>query len=85
MMAETSGRYRKDYSKKELVFGNLAIILWIGLGALSYALFCPLAAVLFFGLASYLVFYEVGKHGCVTCYCCKTCTIGIGKIPELFF
>ncbi len=67
-MTETPGRYTKDYSKTELVFGNLAIILWIGLGALSCALFYPLAAVLFFGLAAFLVFYELGKHGCVTCY-----------------
>lgn len=84
-MAETAGRYSKDYSKTELIFGNLAIILWIGLGALSCALFYPLSAVLFFGLAAFLVFYELGKHGCVTCYYCKTCTIGIGKLPELFF
>ncbi len=68
-----------------MIFGNLAIILWIGLGALSCALFVPLAAFLFFGLAAFSVFYELGKHGCVTCYYCKTCTIGIGKLPELFF
>jgi len=85
MMAETAGRYRKEYLKSELVFGNLAIILWICLGAFSCALFYPLTAVLFFGLAAYLVFYELGKHGCVTCYYCKTCTVGIGKLPELFF
>jgi hypothetical protein len=84
-MTETAGRHRKDYSKAELILGNLAIILWIGLGALSCALFYPLTAVLFFGLAAILVFYELGKHGCVTCYYCKTCTIGIGKLPELFF
>jgi hypothetical protein len=85
LMAETAGRYRKEYSKSVLVFGNLAIVLWIGLGALSCALFYPLAAVLFFGLAAFLIFYELGKHGCVTCYYCKTCTIGMGKLPELFF
>jgi len=84
-MVETAGRYRKDYSKAELIFGNLAIILWIGLGALSCALFFPLTAVLYFALAAFLIFYELGKHGCVTCYYCKTCTIGIGKLPELFF
>ena len=85
MTAETTGRFRKDYSKSELIFGNLAIILWIGLGALSCALFFPLTAFVFFGLAAFLIFYELGKHGCVTCYYCKTCTIGIGKLPELFF
>jgi hypothetical protein len=84
-MAETDGRNRRDYSKTELIFGNLLIILWIGLGALSCALFYPLTAILFFGLAAFLVFYELGKHGCVTCYFCKTCTIGMGKLPDLFF
>ena len=62
MMAETAGQYRKDYSKTELFFGNLVIILWIGLGALSCALFYPLTAVLFFALAAFLIFYELGKQ-----------------------
>ena len=84
-MTENPNRYRKDYSKSELFFGNLAIILWIGFGALSCALFLQLSAVVFSGLAAFLIFYELGKHGCVTCYYCKTCTIGIGKLPELFF
>jgi hypothetical protein len=84
-MTAEEGRYRKEYSKSELIFGNLAIILWIGLGALSCALFYPLSAILFFGVAAFLIFYELGKHGCATCYYCKTCTIGIGKLPELFF
>lgn len=84
-MTAEEGRNRKEYSKSELIFGNLAIILWIGLGALSCALFYPLSAILFFGVAAFLIFYELGKHGCVTCYYCKTCTIGIGKLPELFF
>jgi hypothetical protein len=85
MTVETADRHRKDYSKSELIFGNLAIILWIGLGALSCALFYPLTDFVFFGLAAFLIFYELGKHGCVTCYYCKTCTIGIVKLPELFF
>jgi hypothetical protein len=29
---ETATRYKKEYLKSELIFGNLAIILWIGLG-----------------------------------------------------
>ena len=81
----TSNRNRKEYSNSELVLGNLAIILWIILGAISFALFYPLAAIPFFALAAFLIFYELGKHGCETCYYCKTCTIGMGKLPELFF
>jgi hypothetical protein len=82
---EYAQRKTREYSKSELIFGNLAIILWIGLGAFSCWLFYPLSAIIFFALASFLIFFELGKHGCQTCYYCKTCTVGIGKLPELFF
>ncbi len=82
---EAPQRKTKDYSKSELIFGNLAIVLWILLGSYSCWLLYPLSAIVFFALASFLVFFELGKHGCQTCYLCKTCTIGIGKLPELFF
>ena len=81
----TPDRKTKDYSKFELIFGNLAIILWITLGAVSCGIFFPLAGLGYFSLLAFLVFYEMGKHGCVTCYYCKTCTIGMGKLPDLFF
>jgi hypothetical protein len=84
-MAEVNSQNRKNYSLAELILGNGVIVLWIILGALSCALFYLLSGVLFFGLAAFLVFYELGKHGCVTCYFCKTCTIGMGKLPYLFF
>jgi hypothetical protein len=82
---EPTKRNIKEYSKFELYFGNLAIILWIILGAFSCSFFYPLSAIGFFVLIAFLVFFELGKHGCQTCYYCKTCTIGIGKLPELFF
>lgn len=84
-MTDNTIRIRKDYSMAELIFGNLAIILWIVLGSLSCALLVPLTAFLFFGATAFLVFYELGKHGCVSCFYCKTCTIGMGKLPGLFF
>jgi len=82
---EPAQRKTKEYSKSELIFGNLAIVLWILLGSYSCWLFYPLSVLGFIALASFLVFFELGKHGCQTCYYCKTCTIGIGKLPELFF
>jgi hypothetical protein len=82
---EPTHRNIRDYSKTELVFGNLTIILWISLGAVSCALFNLWVGLGFFILSAFLIFYELGKHGCVTCYFCKTCTIGMGKLPDLFF
>ena len=78
-------RNTKEYSKLELVFGIAIIVLWISLGAISFGLFYPLAALGYSALLAFLVFFEMGKHGCVTCYYCKTCTIGMGKLPEFFF
>ncbi len=82
---ETNSRNRKEYSIAELVFGNLAIVLWIGLGAAVFSLFYFPSGVAFAAVAAFAIFYELGKHGCVSCYYCKTCTIGMGKLPELFF
>jgi hypothetical protein len=82
---EPAHRKMKDYSKFELYIGNLVLILWIILGAFSCSFFYPLSSIGFFALAAFLVFFELGKHGCQTCYYCKTCTIGMGKLPELFF
>lgn len=80
-----TSRTTKEYSMFELIFGNLAIILWIALGAITFSIFNFFAAVGYFAVVAFLIFYRMGKHGCVTCYYCRTCTIGMGKLPELFF
>ncbi len=82
---DTAQRKQKVYSIVELVFGNAAIILWIGLGAIACGLFNFYAGLGYFALLNFLIFFEIGKHGCVSCYYCKTYTIGIGKLPEFFF
>lgn len=80
-----SNRKPKEYSSYELVLGNIAIISWIILGAVSCGIFYSIAGIGYFTLLAFLIFFEIGKHGCVTCYYCKTCTIGMGKLPEFFF
>ena len=85
MKMETAERQRKSYSIPELFFGNSLIVMWAIAGTLACALFVSYAALLYLGLTAFLIFYELGKHGCVTCYYCKTCTIGMGKLPEFFF
>ena len=83
MMAQM--REKTDYSKTEIFLGNLAIVTWILVGTASIWLFNIFAAIGFFALSAFLVYYELGKKGCLSCFLCKTCTIGMGKLPELFF
>ena len=67
-----------------LVFGNLAIFLWIALGAISCWFFNPLIGWLYFVFAFVLVFAILRKLGCNSCYYCKSCTMGFGKLSDLF-
>ncbi len=82
---EPASKGKREYSKTEIVLGNITIIIWMLVGTAACWLFSPLAAVGFFGLAAFLVYYELGKKGCLNCYYCKICTIGMGKLPEFFF
>jgi hypothetical protein len=75
----------KGYSKSLLIFGNLAIALWIVLGAISCWFLNPLAGLLFLVLALALVFGILRRLGCNSCYYCKSCTMGFGKLSDLFF
>jgi hypothetical protein len=85
MTQTADNRNQKYYAMPELLLGNLAIAVWILLGSLSFAIYYPLTAVPYIAVAAFLVFYKIGKKGCVTCYYCKNCTIGMGKLPSLFF
>ncbi len=78
-------KQKREYSTTELIFGNFAIFVWILLGTAACWSFISFGAIVFLALASFLVFYELGKKGCVSCFLCKTCTIGMGKLPDLFF
>ena len=75
----------KDYSKALLVFGNVVIALWIVLGAVSCWFFNPVVGWVFLVLALMLLFGVLRRLGCNSCYHCKSCTMGFGKLSDLFF
>jgi hypothetical protein len=75
----------KEYSKALLTVGNLAIVLWIMLGAVACWFFNPLLGLLFFVAAVALIFAILRRMGCSSCYYCKSCTMGFGKLSDLFF
>jgi cobalamin synthase len=76
---------KKESSKSMIIFGNLTLILWIVLGTLACLFFYLLVAWCFAVLSIVLVYHVLRKRCCKTCYYCETCTLGFGKLPELFF
>ena len=55
------------------------------MGAFACWFVNPIIGWVFLFLTLFLVYFVLRKRGCKTCYYCKTCTIGFGKLPELFF
>jgi hypothetical protein len=75
----------KEYSKSLLVLGNLGIALWIVVSTIACWFFNPVAGWLFLVLAFILIFGVLRRLGCNSCYYCKSCTMGFGKLADLFF
>jgi Ni,Fe-hydrogenase I cytochrome b subunit len=83
--SKVSRSQRKDYSIFALFIGNLSLIAWIILGAYAQSFIHPLLCWIYLILVAFGVYYVLRKNCCKTCYYCKGCTLGIGKLPELFF
>lgn len=75
----------KEYSKTLLKVSNLAIALWIVLSTVACWFFNPIIGWLFLISAFILIFAILRRLGCSSCYYCKTCTMGFGKLADLFF
>jgi hypothetical protein len=75
----------KTYSKTLLAVGNLGIVLWIMLSAFACWVFNSLFGLLFLVSAIALTFAILRRMGCSSCYYCKTCTMGFGKLADFFF
>ena len=75
----------KEYSKGLLTVGNLGIVLWVMLGAVACGFFNSVLGWLFLISALALIFVVLRRLGCNSCFYCKSCTMGIGKIADLFF
>jgi hypothetical protein len=75
----------KAYSKSLLVLGNLGIALWIVVSSIACWFFNPILGWLFLIFAFGLIFAILRRLGCNSCYYCKSCTMGFGKLADLFF
>jgi hypothetical protein len=75
----------KAYSKRLLTAGNLTIVLWIVVDAVACWFFNQILGWVFLVAAFGLVFAILRRLGCSSCYYCKSCTMGFGKLADLFF
>lgn len=68
-----------------LVGGNLLLLAWVFLAFFSVLLYNFLYGWLYLVLLAFIVYAVLRRIGCSSCYKCKTCTSGFGRLAGAFF
>ena len=69
-----------------VLFGNLALFVWIVLDAVAFLLFDLTVGILFLVATLILVYGLLHILGCLRpCYNCIKCTHGMGRLAALYF
>ena len=74
-----------EFTRTLLILGNLAILAWVLLASLSLVMINQLYAWLFLAFTAALIFLILRRLGCSSCYYCKSCTSGFGRLSAWFF
>jgi len=85
-MAEPKDGRPIFFPKKLVLFGNLALFVWIVLDAVAFLLFDLAIGIIFFIATLILVYGLLNILGCLRpCYNCIKCTHGMGRLAALYF
>jgi hypothetical protein len=69
-----------------VLFGNLALFLWIVLDSAAFLLYNFTAGITFFVLTLILIYIVLNILGCLReCHNCIKCTHGMGRLAALYF
>jgi hypothetical protein len=74
-----------DFTRRLLIWGNLALLGWIFLAFLSVLLYNFLYGWLYLVFLAFIVYAVLRRLGCSSCYRCKACTSGFGRLAGAFF
>jgi hypothetical protein len=74
-----------EFTRTFLIWGNLALLAWVFLaffGMWLYSQICGWLLLIFTAASIYMI---LRRLGCSSCYYCKTCTSGFGRLAGAFF
>jgi hypothetical protein len=85
-MAEPKNGRPIFFPEKLVLFGNLALFVWIVLDAVAFLLFDLTVGIVFLLVTLILVYGLLHILGCLRpCYNCIKCTHGMGRLAALYF
>jgi hypothetical protein len=74
------------FPKNLVIFGNLALFVWIILDTVAFLLFDITVGIVFLLVTLILIYGLLNILGCLRpCYNCIKCTHGMGRLAALYF
>ena len=82
---EAVGAEKLVFTRRFLVLGNIGLLVWIFLASASVLFFNPVYGWLYLIFLFVMVYAVLRRLGCSSCYTCKVCTSGFGRLAGDFF
>jgi hypothetical protein len=73
------------FTRRFLVLGNLGLLAWIFLASASVLFFNPIYGWFYLVFLVAMVYAVLRRLGCRSCYMCKACSSGFGRLAGDFF
>jgi hypothetical protein len=74
-----------EFTRPLLVLGNLGLLAWVFLSFFSVLLYNQLYGWLYLVVLAVIIYAVLRRIGCSSCYKCKACTSGFGRLAGVFF
>ena len=74
-----------DFTRRLLVLGNLGLLAWVFLASFSVLFYNFIYGWLYLVFLAFMVYAILRRLGCSSCYKCKACTSGFGRLAGAFF
>ncbi len=74
-----------EFNRRLLILGNLGLLAWVFLAFFGVLFYNQIYGWLYLLLEAALIYLILRRLGCSSCYKCKTCTSGFGRLAGDFF
>lgn len=74
-----------EFTQPLLIYGNLALLSWVFLAFAATWFYSQVYSWLFLLFTAASIFMILRRLGCSSCYYCKSCTSGFGRLSGAFF
>jgi hypothetical protein len=76
---------RLEFTRSLLVLGNLGLLAWVFLAFFGVLFYNQIYGWAYLILEAIVIYIILRRIGCGSCYQCKTCTSGFGRLAGAFF